>query len=574
MADEIVEQVKNSLDIVEVIGDSVGLTRKGRSYWGLCPFHQEKTPSFSVSRERQNWHCFGCGKGGDVFSFVMLREGLSFGEALEQLARRAGIALPARRRGGPSPDLYGLMERALELYRQELASAGGAAAQGYLKRRNISPADAAKFELGWAPPSWDFLIRRMDKEGFSLEMLRKAGLVVDGDRGCYDRFRGRVIFPIRNVSSRAIAFGGRLIDGEGAKYLNSPEGPLYNKKNHLYLLDRAKAAIREKDRSILVEGYMDALRLHLWGYNEAVASLGTALTEEQAALLRRFSARCYICYDSDLAGQAAALRGMYLLQRAGLSVFVVTLPEGKDPDELLQLEGGPSLFERAIEEALPLVRHHIGLYRQGSGQEGSARAADDLLHGLAQLSAVELAPYLQELAQALALPDYQLVEELNRRRNSVHPRPERSAEGIQAPAERGPYVDQQEAALIYLLWTSRRLRLRSSVPAVVSLFSSEDMRTLAAAVVSGEALSELERRWLEMGDQRPMAVIAAGGVYCETLPGDGEEKWAILCKTLEKKRRRVRYNELRLKMLRGEATAEELQDYLRLAQELKGGAEE
>ncbi len=570
MADEMVERVKGSVDILEVVGDAVALTKRGRNYWGLCPFHQEKTPSFSVSPQRQSWHCFGCGKGGDVFSFVMLREGLSFPEALEQLARRGGVALPTRRRA--SPDLYGLMERALELYRQELTATRGAAAQGYLKRRNITMADAARFELGWAPPSWDFLLQRLGAEGVPLAMLRQAGLIVDGDRGSYDRFRGRIIFPIRNVAGRVIAFGGRLIDGEGAKYLNSPEGPLYNKKNHLYLLDRAKGTIREKDRSILVEGYMDALRLHLQGYGEAVASLGTALTEDQAALLRRFSSRCYICYDSDAAGQAATLRGMYLLQSAGLSVFVVSLPEGKDPDEVLQLHGGPALFEKALEEALPLVRHHIGLFRQAARSQGEARAADELLQGLAQLSALELAPYLQELAQALALADYQLMEELNRRRSRSREGQERRA--VERPAgEKSPAPDQQEAALIYLLWTSRRLRLSHSAAEVVPWFQSSAMQSLAAAVLSGESPSALEQRWLEMGETLPLAAIAAGGAYCETLPGDGQEKWELLCKSLENKRRRLRYNELRLKMLRREATTEELQQYLHLAQELKGGAQ-
>ncbi|MDY3868801.1 MAG: DNA primase, partial [Pyramidobacter sp.] len=490
MADEIVERVKNAVDIVEVIGDSVRLVKKGRSYGGLCPFHSEKTPSFSVSPERQTWHCFGCGKGGDVFSFIMEKEGFSFPEALEYLARRAGIDLPRRKAPGQTGDLYSVMEAAVSFYQRELNGNAGAVGRGYLKRRNISPADAELFELGWSPSSWRVLGDELKKEGISQDQLLKCGLVIEGEKGCYDRFRGRVIFPIRNVSGRAIALGGRMVDGEGAKYLNSPEGPLYNKKQNLYLLNKAKSFIREKKRSILVEGYMDAIRLHMHGYSETVASLGTALTEEQSALLKRFSDRCYICYDSDTAGQDATLRGMYVLQRAGLSVFVVQLPAGKDPDELLQLPDGGELFENALADAQPLVMHHISLFKAAARQGGEAKAAIEMLTGMSRLSAVELSPYMQEIAKAVGLPDYQLVSELERLRRG---RPaalasDRDDERIalpDEPEERSAPCDPGEMSLLYLLWNSKQLRLSASIPEVLGLISDPRLKDAAAAILSG-----------------------------------------------------------------------------------------
>ena len=582
MADEIVAKIKDAVDIVELIGDFVRLERKGRNYSGLCPFHDEKTPSFMVSPERGTWHCFGCGKGGDVFSFVMEKEGLSFPEALEYLARRAGIDLPRRRGRSQSVDLYSVMEQAAGFFRAELKSAAGAVGKGYLARRNLTMADADRFELGWAPASWRSLNDALRRQGVTQDQLLKCGLVIQGEKGCYDRFRGRVIFPIRNVSGRPVAFGGRIVDGEGAKYLNSPEGPLYNKKDNLYLLDRAKNAIREKGRSILVEGYMDAVRLHMHGRTETVASLGTALTEEQASLLKRFADKCYICYDADTAGQNATLRGMYVLQRAGLQVYVVRFPGGKDPDEMLQSQDGDAMFDRAVEEAQPLVLHHISLYRAAAQTEGGAKAAEDLLGSLAQLSAVELAPHMQELGHALGLPDYQLASELHRLRRgrSIGTAGKKQSGAARSLADAeilsaditdtvSRPVDPAEAALMSLLWSSASLRSTSPERETVGLFSDDRLQTVAAALLRGVAPSELERQWLEIGDSFSMAALAKGAAFCDTLPGSEAERWSALCAVLTRKNRQTRYDALKDRLYRGEATPEELTEYARLAALLK-----
>ena len=575
MADDVVRKIKDALNIEEIIGESMRLTRKGRSFKGLCPFHDEKTPSFTVSPERQAWHCFGCGRGGDVFSFVMLKENMSFPEALEYLAKRAGVELPRRRRRGEAPDLNSVMESAVSFFRTSLRAASGAAGMGYLSRRNITASDADRFELGWAPSSWHSLESAMKELGITQQQLISCGLVVQGENSCYDRFRGRVIFPIRNVSGRPIAFGGRIVDGDGAKYLNSPEGPLYNKRENLYLLNVAKSAIREKKRSILVEGYMDAVRLHMHGWSETVASLGTALTEQQASLLKRFADRCYICYDSDAAGQAATLRGMYVLQRAGLEVFVVTYPGGKDPDEMLQTEGGDAAFEESLNAARPLVLHHLGLYREQAKRDGAPRAGEELLESLSQLTAVELAPYMRRIAQELGLIDYQLASELNRLRRGQHlsarskifvdERPTQASDD----GERITPPDPAEAGLVYLLWTSDQLRGSVPITETVRLLENEHLKDLTGALLSGERPETLESRWLELNDSFPLSAIAIGGDFCDTLTGETEEKWNCITEALARRQMKKRYEHLRELMLRGQATSDDFNEYMKLSTQLK-----
>ncbi len=575
MSDPIVDQIKAALDVVEVIGESVRLTKKGRNYTGLCPFHDEKTPSFMVSQERQSWHCFGCGKGGDLFSFVMLKDGLSFPEALEYLAARAGIDLPRQGRRHVSKDLFALMEEAVSFYRQELRGPGGAAARAYLERRNVSPEAAAAFELGWAPNAWQSLSDQLKRGGASEASLLKAGLVIQGNRGnCYDRFRGRVIFPIRNVPSRVVALGGRLIDGEGAKYLNSPEGELYSKKNNLYLLDRAKESIREKGRSILVEGYMDALRLHLCGWAEGVASLGTALTEDQAALLRRFADKCYICYDSDLAGQTATLRGMYLLASEGLTVYVVTLPEGKDPDELLQMPGGPESFTKALDGALPLVSHHIKLFRAQAEQDGVTKASRDLLESLSALSSLDLSPHRAELCQALGLTDYQLRQELERFRRPVRADVKRSetAAPQSKTSQRDKMFHESEACMTYLLWSQKGLRGGREALQVPRLLETPLLQDIAAALLSGSDPGELESRWLQLGETAQKEALTEGEYSISRFGSTAEEQWNVLLSALLRRATERRYAALKEKILRGEATEEEVAQWGSLSRELKCSA--
>ena len=575
MQNDDVKRVKEKLDILEIIGDRVRLHRAGRGYLGLCPFHDEKTPSFNVSQERQNYHCFGCGRGGDIFTFVMETEGLEFRQALELLAERAGVALTCPegvKRKSSNP--YEVMDLAMRFFQSLLTAPEGAAARAYLARRNLTTEDAARFGLGWSANSWDSLSRRLRDAGVMDRQAIDAGLVLEGQRGgVYDRFRGRLTFPIRDVAGRVIAFGGRLVDGEGAKYINSPEGAIYSKRRNLYLLHEARNAIREKGRSILVEGYMDALRLHLNGYTEAVASLGTSLTEEQARLLKRFGDRCCICYDSDTAGQEATLRGMYVLQGLGLDVQVVTIPSGKDPDELLSSSGGKELFEQAIEAARPLVLQHLAAVQPLLERPETRRGGvESLFGGLAQLQPSALAPHVPQLAGALGFYPHEFWRELEsfRRGRGRGPEPRGSVTGVPPREVRGegPEAPALEAALCALLWRREECRRSAQPEEILGLLSDDRIREVALAVLM-ESPTVLEARWLSIGDRFPLALIARGDAFCDELEHADADLLEVVLAGLRRQKDAARLHLLDAKMKRRAASLEEMAEMQRLASELK-----
>lgn len=570
MSDSDIQLIKERLDIVDIIGDRVRLRRSGRSYVGLCPFHNEKTPSFHVNPEKQNYHCFGCGKGGDIFTFVMETEGLDFPQALELLAARAGVALTKKTgKKKLEGNLYEVMDLAAQFFSAQLRAPEGAAGRAYMERRALTPQDAARFGLGWSSNSWDSLLRHLREAGVSDRQALAAGLVLEGQRGgFYDRFRGRLMFPIRDIAGRVIAFGGRLVDGEGAKYINSPEGEIYSKRRTLYLLHEARNAIRERGRSILVEGYMDALRLHLCGFTETVASLGTSLTEDQARLLKRFSDRCYICYDSDAAGQEATIRGMYILQGLGLDVQVISLPSGKDPDELLASPGGREGFTEAIKNARPLILQHLASIRESLASPETRRAGvESLMGGLVQLDPSAIAPYVSELAGALGLYPHEFWRELEAfRRKGRAARPEPAPQQENAgPDEEKLVLDSLESALCSLLWHEEELRRRVRPEEVLALLENERVREVALAILM-ESPETLEARWLNLGDRWPLALISRGDAFCDELQSGA---WEVVCSALRRRRDEGRLRELDAKMKRGEATVEDLTELRELAAELK-----
>ena len=573
-----IARVKDHLDILDVIGDKVRLHKAGRGHVGLCPFHDEKTPSFNVSQERQNYHCFGCGKGGDVFTFVMEAEGLDFRQALELLAERAGVELsqqenkPNKQR--TSGGLRDVMEIAGKAYCSFLAAPEGAAGRAYLERRSISRETASRFELGWSSNSWDTLWRLLKNSNVPAQDAVDAGLILESERGgFYDRFRGRVMFPIRDVSGRLIAFGGRIVDGEGAKYINSPESALYSKRRNLYLLHAAKNAIKERKRAILVEGYMDALRLHIHGYTETVASLGTSLTEEQAKLLKRFGNNCYICYDSDAAGQKATIEGMYILQNYGLDVYVIELPIGKDPDELLSAEGGKDFFDLAIKSARPLVLQHLYSVRKLLADPSARRGGlESLFDGLLQLQPTDITPYAPELAAEMGFTPDHFWRELESYRRSKKPdrlRAENKIEKI--PAKERAAYDPLEAALCAILWRDEKCR-RSHSPEpekILPLMSDERAKDIALAIMS-EAPNELETRWHMMNDRFPFEFLAYGDSFCDELNFSPEAApWDDVCEALKRKRLEEKMNFLKMRMIRREASLEEMAEFQRVAASLK-----
>lgn len=585
MNDE-VRRIKERLDLVEVVGDYVKLRKAGKSFVGLCPFHQEKTPSFSVSRERQTYHCFGCGAGGDVFRFLMEMEGWTFPQALEVLSARTGVVL--EHRGRRREEGGDVLEEALAFYRASLGASEGEAARAYLRRRELPQEAWERFELGWSLPAWRSLEDHLRRQGLNLRDAVERGLLVEGPKGTYDRFRGRVMFPIRSETGRLLGFGGRLVDGEGAKYVNSPESPLFEKRKILYLLPQAKRAIREKGCALVVEGYLDAIRCHLNGHPEAVASLGTAFTEEQADLLARQADRCLICFDTDAAGQEAALKGMYVLRRKGLDVRVVRLPKGKDPDELLRDPQGAEAFEGALTEALPLPRFHVAARRKWlEDPQERKRGLEEVLGGIASLSVLDVRPSLPDVAADLGLLPHELEALLRQRgwggvsekRPPFPPRSGERGEGIfpfpgvsiHEGGEEEPAPDPWEAALCHLLWSREGFRSSSAPEGFLPLLRSECARAVASALLCGESPEELEARWLQTGDQRSAALLALGGAFLEELYLEESPEEEVL-RQLRLREWRRRYEELHRRVVRKESLSEdERRDYVAMAAKIKRG---
>lgn len=578
MLNDDVREVKSKIDITEIVGDYVALRKNGRTFWGLCPFHSEKTPSFSVSQERQTFHCFGCGKGGDVFTFLMEIDHLEFREALERLAEKAGVKLHARA-GINTRDTKACCDiniQALDFFRRALEGNGGEVARAYLMRRSIPPGASRRFELGWAPSSWDALLDHLIKNGFTKSQIIESGLVAQGDNGLYDRFRGRIMFPIYSITDRLIGFGGRILDGDGAKYINSPESPLFNKRNNLYLLNKAKMSIREKGSVILVEGYMDAIRAHLSGFTNTVASLGTALTESQAALIKRITGLCYICYDSDASGQEAALRGMYVLQKQGISVKVVCLSGGKDPDEILLQENGTDIFLSAIEKALPLPLYHAMLRSTEMNiPEKSLAARNDLLDGLASLSVFDVLPYLDKIGQYLGIFSHELKKEIELRQEKVRGGntrriPEDDFPGFEESVNKEQPADDLECMFCSLLWESEPLRAEFSPEMVVPFIRDPGIQNIITALLSGDRPEQLETRWRQMGDIRGQNLIARGNGMLARAGLDAGSAYK-LADVLRKRCIEDRVFTLRTKMTNGTATEAEQIEYQQLSRILKGG---
>lgn len=425
--ESILEEVRNRLDIVELVGRYVPLRKSGRNYFGLCPFHSEKTPSFSVSPEKQIFHCFGCGKGGNVISFIQEIEGMTFPEAVRYLAQETGVDMPQDESstGGPSEKEL-LLEAhawALKLYRYLLHHPRhGAVAQAYLRQRGMDGKVAQAFQLGYAPAQWDVLAKFLQRKGFSPELLAKGGLLSEtkGQNRYYDKFRQRLIIPIFDLRGRVIAFGGRLIhpSDQQPKYLNSPETMLFSKSRVLYHLHQARPVIREKNEVIIMEGYMDVITAVQYGIEHVVATLGTAVTPEHARMLRRHAEKVVLCFDSDRAGQDASLRGIDVLRQAGCSVRIAEIPQGKDPDQYIRENGREAFLYEVIGNALPVVQYRLKQIRRHydlHDEDSRFRYIQKALELITELPfAVERDHYLRELAAEFQLSLDALKEEQRR----------------------------------------------------------------------------------------------------------------------------------------------------------------
>jgi DNA primase len=494
--DETLQAIRDRISIVEVVSAYVSLKRAGRNYTGLCPFHSEKTPSFTVSDERGLYHCFGCGESGSVFTFVMKMERLEFLDAVTQLAKRAGVALPERGDDDPAArrreQLYAANACAERFFREMLASAAGAAARCYLDGRGLRAQTIERYGLGFAPPNGAALASWLARENVPTELALQAGLLGRSQDGrVYDRFRGRVMFPIRDRRGRTIAFGGRTLGSDQPKYLNSPDTPLFHKGDGLYGVAEARDAIRAADRVVLVEGYMDALLLVQEGIPYAVATLGTALTPAQLRLLQPLGGdqlALFFFFDGDRADRQAALRAFGVCATAGVWGRAAFLPEGFDPDSYTRQHGAAATL--ALLDAAPsLVDFYFdALVPPGATLPQRTRVADEVTRILARVANdVQFELLARQAAARLGVS-----EELFRRARRGAPA---AAAAAPPPAGPAPTWPAEERLLVELMAIDRAVAGAPPVAAALAHFSAPDLKQaaerIAAAWDEGRALGEI-----------------------------------------------------------------------------------
>ena len=424
ISDSKINEVREQTDIVELISQYVSLKHSGANHMGLCPFHSEKSPSFSVNSARQFFHCFGCGVGGDAFSFLMKIEGLAFPDAVRRLAERFGIDLEERtlspeeeQRQRQRERLYRVNDVVAAYFHQLLMESPlGEPARKYMKTRGYGRKAAGEYQIGFALDSWDGLKKHLQEEGLATDDARTLGLIRQGKqgRGDYDLFRGRLIFPVYDLSGRIVAFAGRVLDDSKPKYINSPESPIYHKGRILFGLYQARQAMRQSGEVLLVEGYFDQLALYRAGFPQVVATCGTALTVDHARLLKRYVQRVVLLFDQDAAGKKATFKAMTVLQEEGVPAVVIELPSGEDPDSFIQGEGAEA-FRIRLEKARSVMDLFIEdvLTEAGDGIEQRVRAVEQIVEQIAGLSSeLEQDLYLKELAQRSGI-DLERLQQLN-----------------------------------------------------------------------------------------------------------------------------------------------------------------
>jgi DNA primase len=483
-----IEEIRNRINIVDLVSEYITLKKAGRNYLGSCPFHKEKTPSFTVNAEKQIYHCFGCGEGGNAFSFLMKINNMTFPEAVRHLAGKLGVPLPSweftpeeKSRQDLRESLHRVNQLAADYYAKTLRSAAGSAGRGYLDKRMIKPEIIETFRLGYAPEGWRNLRDHLQREKVPLKHAEQAGLLVsrkDGDY--YDRFRGRLMFPIEDINGNVIAFGGRII-GEGEpKYLNSPESSAYVKGRNLYGLARAKNAIRRDDYLIIVEGYFDLLALWNNGIPNVAATLGTALTREHVDLIKRYTGSVAVTFDTDAGGKAALERSMSLFLEKGLRAKAVVLPDGKDPDEFVSKHGREAFLEE-VEHARALVDYYIdeviGHGRNIDDRRGALKGAIPFIAGIADPA--ERDQFMKRVSERLGVD-----EELVRREVSLqHP----AARKEEAPRPQRPTaagIDRVELALIQIMMENPS-RIHDVVQGnVLAFFMSDTLKGLAETITT------------------------------------------------------------------------------------------
>lgn len=496
--EETIRRVKNTANIVDVVGDNVVLKRSGRNYLGLCPFHVEKTPSFTVSPDKQIFYCFGCQTGGNVFSYVMQSEGVSFPEAVQAVAGRYGIEVPDERLSteqkkqlSEKEKLLRINQLAVTFFRESLFDPRiGQRALAYLLGRGMTRKIIDSHQLGYAPDGWDGLLQFMNRKRVPMELLTKTGLVIPRkDRsGSYDRFRDRVMFPILDLHQQVIGFGGRVMGDGLPKYLNSPESSVYNKSRSLYGIDKARPEARKSGTVYLVEGYFDALALHLYGITNVVATLGTSLTGDHVQLLKGMvgpSGRVTLVYDSDQAGIKAARRSIAIFEQGFLEARILILPQGYDPDDYLR-EHGPDDFLKAAEKASGMMTFLIdsAIQRHGLTLEGKVKVVAEVQEPLSAVQdSIARTLNIKQLAERLDIDEAVILEKVRQAIGNKSPRADDTGTGqggLQATMDDGRRLEEQVLAMM--------LRFPSVIPDVVGrnlldYFNNDQLRTIGQMII-------------------------------------------------------------------------------------------
>jgi len=491
-----ISEIKNAADIVDIVSEVVILKKTGKNYVGLCPFHSEKTPSFTVSPQKQIFHCFGCATGGNVFSFLMKQGGLSFPEATRLLARRYGIDIPTRkmspeqqRRVSERDNLFAVNRLATDYYRHQLLnSTSGKRAMEYLKKRGMTSEILDSFNLGYAPEGWDNLKNIFTQKKISHTLAEKSGLIVPrkNKAGYYDRFRNRIIFPINDAGRQVIGFGGRVMDDSLPKYLNSPETPLYNKRRSLYGLHVAKGHCRELDTVYIVEGYFDLLVLHQHGIKNTVATLGTALTLQHVRLLKGYASRVILVYDSDDAGIKAALRSIETFMKEEVEARIIVLPQGYDPDSFV-LEFGYESFMEAVSKARGIMSFLMesAVKKHGLSIEGKIRIVQDLKEPFSAVSDnVKRSLYIKELAERINVDEVAVLEKIR----TTSTRKNAAAYGVpvKAPSKKRDRLEQQ---LLRMMLQFPQILPEINKRNTLNLFNDDILKSIGQLVLTYKAAS-------------------------------------------------------------------------------------
>ena len=485
---DVIEEVRSKADIVEVISEYIPLKKSGRNFKALCPFHNEKTSSFMVSPAKQIFHCFGCGAGGNVFNFVMMHEHLSFSEAIKKIAAKVGVKLPETTKKNTAADsLFNKLLRANELamlffHRQLMESTKEAAStRAYLKSRGFDRNAAENFKLGFASAKWQSLFEHLLKEGISDKVMVQAGLISPRQGGGYcDKFRNRLIFPIFNSYDKVVGFGARVLEkGQMPKYLNSSDTLVFSKGKNLYGLNVAKKYILDKDRVIIVEGYTDCIRAHENGFNETVATLGTALTIEQTRSLKRYTKNFILIYDADEAGELAALRNLDVLLPEEVMPKIAVLPKGTDPDDYLKNSGADS-FNGIIENAKNIFDYKLQLLfkkHNVSSAEGKVKISQEFLPTLAAVTnAVLKSTYIKKLAEALGVAEIDILLELRKFQKSGY-RPE-----IKKSENKKKNIDLAEKILLVIMLEDNTFIADTKKKLTIDDFISDDIKLVLSKV--------------------------------------------------------------------------------------------